>query len=94
MSERRQRLAQRRAALLAHSEIQRTELAQHTQQIETRLASVDRGITLVRRYAAQPLMLVAAATVLIGVGPRRLLRWAGRSAVFITAGRRVMRLLR
>jgi len=93
VSERRLRLAERRAALLAHCALQRGELSQRAQQIETRLASVDRAISIVRRYAAQPLLLVGGAALLIMVGPRRILRWAGRGAVFITAGKRVARLL-
>ncbi|MFL6551217.1 MAG: YqjK family protein [Povalibacter sp.] len=93
MSERRIRLAEKRAALLAHSAVQRGELSQQVQEIETRLASVDRGINMVRRYAAQPLLMVGVAALLVMVGPRKILRWAGRSAVFLTAGRRVARLL-
>jgi hypothetical protein len=79
--------------LLSHCALQRGELSQRTQQIEARLAPIDRGINIVRRYAAQPLLLVGAAALLIMVGPRRILRWGGRGAVFITAGRRVARLL-
>ena len=94
MSERRQRLAQRRAALLAHCAVQRGDLSQKAAQIETRLASVDRTINIVRRYAAQPLLLAGGVALLVMIGPRRLLSWAGRSAVLLTAGRRMMRLVK
>jgi hypothetical protein len=93
VSERRQRLALRRKALLAHCAVQRGELSSQVQQIEARIASVDRAINIVRRYAAQPLLLVGGLALLIMVGPRRIFRWTGRSAVLITAGRRVARLL-
>jgi YqjK-like protein len=93
VSERRQRLALKRTALLAHCAVQRGELSNEVQQIEARLASVDRAINIVRRYAAQPLLLAGGVALLVMVGPRRILRWTGRSAVFITAGRRVARLL-
>ncbi len=94
MSERRQRLAQRRVALLAHSAAQRDALSQQVSQIEQRLASVDRTINVVRRYAAQPLLLAGGVALLVMIGPRRLLSWAGRSAVLLSAGRRMLRLMR
>lgn len=94
MSDRTDRLAQRRKALRLQCEVQRAELGQTMHEIESRLGSVDRGLNMVRRYAAQPLLLVAGIAFLAFLGPRRLVRWAGRSAVFVTAGRRVMRLLR
>lgn len=94
MSDRRQRLAQRRAALLAHSAVQRGELSQQVAQIESRLASVDHTINVVKRYAAQPLLLAGGVALLVMIGPRRLLSWAGRSAVLLSAGRRMLRLMR
>jgi hypothetical protein len=94
VSERRQHLAQRRAALLAHCAVQRGDLSQKAAQIETRLASVDRTINIVRRYAAQPLLLAGGVALLVMIGPRRLLSWAGRSAVLLTASRRMLRLMK
>ena len=61
MSERRHRLAERRAALLSHCALQRGELSQRTQQIEARLAPIDRGINIV--YAV-PGMVIATVGLL------------------------------
>lgn len=94
MSERTLTLAQRRTALRAHCALQREELSDVARNIESRLGAVDRGINIVRRYAARPALLVGALALLTVIGPRRLLRWAGRSAVFVTAGQRIFRLLR
>ena len=94
MSERTLTLSQRRTALRAHCALQREELAHIVDNDESRLGSVDRGINLVRRYATRPLLLGGGMALLALVGPRRLLRWAGRSAVFVTAGQRLFRLLR
>jgi hypothetical protein len=74
--------------------VQRDALAQQVQQIETRLVSVDRTINVVRRYAAQPLLLIGCAALLVMIGPRRILRWTGRSAVLVSASRRVVKMLR
>jgi YqjK-like protein len=94
VSERTLTLSQRRTALRAHCALQREELANVTDSIESRLGSVDHGINLVRRYAARPALLVGGLALLTLIGPRRLFRWAGRSAVFVTAGQRIFRLLR
>jgi len=94
MTERTITLAQRRTALLAHCAVQRAQLAQTVNQIEARLESVDRGINAVRRYAAQPLLVVGSIALLVVVGPKRLFQWASRGLVLFTTGRRVMRLLR
>ena len=94
MTERTLTLAQRRTALRAHSALQREQLVRHVDQIEARLGSVDRGINAVRRYAAKPALVVGGLALLVVVGPRRLFRWAGRGAVFLTAGQRLFRLLR
>ncbi|HEY6641718.1 YqjK family protein [Povalibacter sp.] len=94
MSERTLKLAQRRTALRAHCASQREELARVAGNIESRLSSVDHGINMFRRYAASPALLVGGLALLTMIGPRRLLRWVGRSAVFVTAGQRIFRLLR
>jgi hypothetical protein len=94
VSERALTLAQRRTALRAHCALQREELSHVTANIESRLGSVDHAISIVRRYAARPALLVGGLALLTVIGHRRLLRWAGRSAVFVTAGQRIFRLLR
>jgi YqjK-like protein len=94
MSERAITLAQRRSALRTHCAVQRGELATAVSEIQSRLGAVDRGIHMMRRYAAPPILVVGGIALLVILGPRRLVRWLGRGAVFLTAGRRVMRLLR
>lgn len=87
-------LAHRRSALRARCAIQRIHLAETTQHIQARLGSIDRGIAVVRRYATRPLLIAGGLALLTLIGPRRVIRWAGRSAVLVTTGKRVMRLLR
>ncbi len=94
MSERAESLARRRSALREHCAVQRNELAQAVHDVEARLGSVDRGINAVRHLATKPAVLIGGAAMLAFLGPRRLFRWVGRGAVFLTAGRRVMRLIR
>ena len=94
MSERTLTLAQRRAALREHCAIQRDHLARTVDQIETRLGSVDRGINLVRFYASRPAVIAGAVGLFTLLGPRKLVGWAGRGLVLLTAGARLLRLLR
>ncbi|HEY5808181.1 MAG TPA: YqjK family protein [Povalibacter sp.] len=94
MSERSVSLAQRRSALRTHCTIQRAELARQVAQVEARLGPVDRGINIFRYYASQPLLIGGAIALFTALGPKRLVRWISRGAVFFTAGRRVMRFLR
>ncbi len=94
MSERSIALAQRCRTLRAHCAIQREELAQTADQIEAGLEPVDRGINAVRRLARHPAMIVGGIALLTALGPKRMLRWAGRGVVLFTTGRRVLRLIR
>lgn len=94
MSERTENLARKRRALLAHCAVQRGELALIVDQVEARLEPVDRGINLVRHYATSPLVLSVGVALLAFLGPRRILRWAGRSAFLVSTGRRLLRMLR
>lgn len=87
-------LAQRRSALRARSAVQRIQLAETTKHIQARLGSIDNGIDALRRYAARPLLIVVGLALLTLIGPRRVVRWVGRSAVLFTTGKRVLRLLR
>ncbi len=93
MSERTLSLAQRRLALRAHCAVQRAELAEVVGEINERLGGIDRTLHVVRHYAARPVLIAGAVGVFAMIGPRRLLRWAGRSMVLLTAGSRVMRFL-
>jgi len=94
MSERTLTLAQRRAALREHCAIQRDHLARTVDQIETRLGHVDRGINLVRFYASRPVVIAGVVGLFTLLGPRKLVSWAARGLVLLTAGARLLRLLR
>lgn len=93
MSDRQRELAARRQALRAQSEIQREYLSRTVEDIETRLAGIDRGIEIARRVVRKPIVLAGGIALVALIGPRRLLRIAGRSAVLFATGRRVMRIL-
>lgn len=94
MSDRQRELADRREALCAQSAIQREHLGVIARDIEARLVGVDRGIELARSVISKPTVIAAAIAVVAFVGPRRLMSLAGRGAVFLTAGRRVLKMLR
>jgi len=87
-------LAVRREALRAHCAVQRIQLADQARQLETRLANVDRAISIVRRIARRPVLIAGGIALLALVGPRRIVRLASRGAVLLTTGSRVLRLMR
>jgi hypothetical protein len=93
MSERQRELAERRRALRAQSAIQREHLGRTVEDIESRLVGIDRGIEIARTVIRKPVVLAVGIGLVALIGPRRLLRIAGRSAVLFATGRRVMRLL-
>jgi hypothetical protein len=93
MSTRQRELAARREVLRAHSSIQREHLSRTVEDIESRLAGIDRGIEIARGVVKRPLVLAGGIALIALIGPRRLLRIAGRSAVLFATGRRVMRIL-
>jgi hypothetical protein len=94
MTERSLQLSARRNALRAHCEVQRSHLFETAQDIQSRLANVDRAIAMVQHYAHRPLLVVGGLGLFAMLGPRRLLRWASRGAFLFTTGRRLMSLVR
>jgi hypothetical protein len=74
--------------------VQRIQLGDETRHLEAKLASVDRAIHMVRRIARQPVLIAGGLALLVLIGPRRIFRLAGHSAVWITTGSRVLRLMR
>lgn len=94
MSDRTLELAARRNALRAHCDVQRSYLAETARQIESHLSGIDRGIALIQRFAHKPLLVVGGVGLIMMLGPRRLLRWAGRSAFLFASGQRLLRLIR
>ena len=94
MSDRQRELAERRNALLAQSSVQREQLKMLASEIKMRLAGVDQGIEVARAVARQPAVVAGAISMIAFIGPRKILRALARSAMFIEAGRRVLRIWR
>jgi hypothetical protein len=93
MSDRQLELAARRAALIVQASEQRDHLKLLAGNIKEGLAGIDQGIEVVRAVANKPTVLAGAVAMVSFIGPRRLLRAAARSAMLITTGRRVFKLL-
>lgn len=91
MSARGEELERRRRELQARGELQRRELARSASMVEEQLASVDRGITVVRRLLTSPLFVVAAIAVVSLAGPARLIRWTSHALLLRSALKRVTR---
>lgn len=94
MSQRALELAARRNALRTHCDVQRSYLAETAQHIQSRLAGIDRGIAMIQQYAHKPLLLGLGIGLIALLGPRRLVRWAGRSAFLVASGKRLLHLIR
>ncbi len=81
-----ERLAQRRAALVALSTAQREEIVAALAPAVRRLAAADRALQALR---AHPLLAVTIVTAVLGfIGPRRLVFWAVRALPFYSLLRR------
>ena len=68
-------LAERRATLVAEAAVQRQEISRLLASRPRPLAAVGRGWEMIRRFAGHPAFLAWAAALLLGVGPRRTLKW-------------------
>ncbi len=68
-------LAERRATLIAEAAAQRQEIFRLLASRPRPLAAVDRGWDAIRRFAGHPAFLAWAVALLLGVGPRRTLKW-------------------
>jgi YqjK-like protein len=91
MSERFNQLSARHSHLRARSALQRQHLGQTADEIESKLRGIDRGVAFVRGVARKPALLIGGVALIALLGPKRLLRWAGRGAVLYSTARRVMR---
>jgi hypothetical protein len=94
MSERFNQLTAHHSNLRVRAALQRQQLAAHMHDIERRLGGVDRGISSVRHALRSPAMIVGGIALLALLGPKRIFRWVGRSALLATTARRLMRLRR
>ena len=80
-----ERLAQRRAALVALSTAQRAEIGAALAPAARKLAAADRALETLR---AHPLLAGIVAAALGFLGPRRLLFWAARALPIYSLMRR------
>jgi hypothetical protein len=89
MSERFNQLNSQHAHLRTQCAAQRERLGETADDIERRLASVDRGVKVARGLMRRPVLIVGAVALIALLGPRRLLGWASRGAVLYSTLRRV-----
>jgi hypothetical protein len=94
MSDRQLQLAAKRHALIAESTAQREQLKSLAGDVKERLAGLDHGIEVVRTIAKKPTVIAGAIAMVSFIGPRRLFSAVTRSAMFISAGRRLVGLWR
>jgi len=89
MSERFNQLHSHHAHLRAQCAVQREALGETADDIERRLATVDRGVKVVRGLMRKPVLIVGAVALIAMLGPRRLIGWASRGAVMYSTARRI-----
>jgi YqjK-like protein len=94
MSERFDQLNAHHGNLKARLAVQRQHLSQQAQEIESRLSSLDRGIGAIRTAARNPALIVGGIALVAWAGPKRLLGWATRGALFYSTAKRVLRMVR
>lgn len=78
MNDRLERLAARRAELVARAEMQRAQLSRSAAPLRKSLSLADRGLAAFRYVTARPLLMAAGAAALAVMSPRLLLKWAQR----------------
>lgn len=94
MSARQLELAAKRNALIARSSVEREQLTLLAMDVRERLSGVDRGIEMVRAVVKKPTIVAGAIAVISLIGPTRVFRAVTRSAMFVSAGRRLLQLWR
>lgn len=87
-------LAERRTRLQAKAAAQRQQLGMHVNAVDARISGFDRGFVRVRNWVRSPVLLAGSAALLFYVGPARVLKFAGRTALLIATARRLFRLTR
>ena len=73
-------IVRRRAALVAQAATQREEIGRLIDPWRKSLALVDRGIEIIQRLRAHPLVMAAGVALLVWMARRRLSSWTGRIA--------------
>ena len=94
MSSRQEELRRRREELQWVCAAQRLELQTHIDGIENHLGWLDRGIASVQRLGRSPYLTAAAIAAFFLLGPGRLFRilgWASRAAVLVSAFKKFRR---
>jgi hypothetical protein len=94
MSSRSKELEQRRLALQEQISAERDLVAAELDDIERRFSPVDRAVSGIRSFVHSPVAVVIGIAALALIGPSRVLRFASRGVVLLTAARRVTRLIR
>jgi len=89
VTSRAEELASKRRSLQQRCAVQRRELGRASLALEDRLATVDRGILVVRRLVASPIIVVAAIALVAFAGPARLLRWTSQALLLRSVLKRV-----
>jgi hypothetical protein len=89
MSERFNQLNSHHDHLRTLCAVQRERLGETADDIEQRLAGIDRGVKVARGLMRKPLLIVGAVALIAVLGPRRLLGWASRGAVLYSTARRL-----
>lgn len=87
-------LAARRTQLQLKAAAQRAQLGEVMESIESRVRTVDNVLVKARPFLRKPVLLAGGAALLWFVGPGRLLKLAGRAALVISVGRRLMGFVR
>jgi hypothetical protein len=83
------RLALKRKRLQLATALQRQQLAVETAPIDARIRATDDKILRVRNFVKHPLVPAAVAALAISLGPRRVLRMAGKAMFLFSAARRL-----
>lgn len=94
MSERFDQLNARHDRLRASCAVQRLELAQTAREIEEHLSGLDRGVNAVRAVVRNRAIVAGGVAIVAMLGPRRLLGWATRGALFYSTAKRALRMVR
>jgi hypothetical protein len=90
MSEREHELAARRAALQDQCAMQRVHLAETAEIIESQLGGIDRGINAIRSLGRNPLLIAGGISLLVLIGPKRIMGWAGRGFMLVSTAKRLL----
>ncbi len=88
-SDHRAALARRKADLVSRAAVQREAIVEIAGELQERMRVIDRGVAAVGVIKAHPVLAGAAVAVVLALGRRTLVRWAGR-AVMLWRGWRML----